>query len=449
MQAQNKNLSGKKILLCITGGIAAYKSLDIASALKKLGAKVIPVCTDNALKFVSALSLQTITGSRVFNQQYIEVDNQIKLKADFEIGADIESSEELNLDTKAQALLTAPRELDERDGHVIEHINLADAADLLLLAPTTANTIAKISAGIADNLVLDTILATSAPVMVAPAMNTKMWDHPTTQKNIKFLEQELNYEIIDPASGELACGHVGQGKLATVDEIVAKVKAHFSKETNLQSLLGKRVLVTAGGTRENIDPVRFIGNRSSGKMGKALAQAALEAGAEVTVVSSVDFTDELTAPVHFIKAENTQEMLDGVIENFAGTDAIAKADVLIMAAAVSDYRPKYSAESKLKKDKVNISIELEPTPDILQTIIEHKVEGQKVVGFALETDNILDNAKSKLGRKQLDIVVANDPSAFDGEHSQVSFIDSHKVEELPAQSKLKTARVLMQKLNQL
>lgn len=422
-------LAGKTIILGISGGIAAYKTVDLVSQLKKLGADVHVICTENALRFVSKLSLETMSANPVHDEQYSE---------------------------------TSP---------YIDHIVLADKADLILLAPTTANIIGKLASGISDTLLTDFCLASKAPVIMAPAMNTNMWEHKIVQKNISVLCDELNYQLIEPDSGELACGHVGPGRLAELDKIINKVCEFFGvealpSELALDSLAlpsyetsdllkGKRVIVTAGGTREPIDPVRFIGNRSSGKMGFALASAALLAGAELTFISTVPLEQASKGkhPVLFdssnkikeINVESANEMKAAVEAEFAG------ADVLIMAAAVADYQPEQAFATKIKKNKKSDSLEmkLQRTPDILKEISKQKRSNQILVGFALETEQLIDNAKQKLKEKNIDLIVANDIKAFNSDESQVFLISKDSkalTKSIEKQSKREIAKLIINEI---
>jgi phosphopantothenoylcysteine decarboxylase/phosphopantothenate--cysteine ligase len=430
------NLQGKTIILGISGGIAACKSVDLASLLKKQGANVVAVCTEKALNFVSELSLQVITGNKVYLKQY-------------EIGS--------------------PE---------IDHIKLADEADLILIAPATANTIAKLAAGIADNLLLDICLASTTPVMLAPAMNTKMWEHKTTVRNLKFLQEELNYQVINPAYGELACGHVGEGRLADLECIVKKV-CDFSEvlpsrhgtsalgldqglaDKDSQCLKNRKIVITAGGTRESIDPVRFIGNHSSGLMGLELAKAAQTLGAEVCLITT-GLTFHKTSALgqdqsiyeqvseapksRIIRVETAEEMKAAVEIEFKDADA------LIMAAAVADYKPREISSSKIKKNTGSLVLELEKTPDILETIAKTKKPNQVLIGFALETENLIENAAQKLKEKNLDLIIANSSEALGSVNSTVTLIsskplpkvfsDESNIHNISKQAKFATAKLI-------
>ncbi|MNK81566.1 Coenzyme A biosynthesis bifunctional protein CoaBC [compost metagenome] len=273
--------------------------------------------------------------------------------------------------------------------------------DLAAVVPATANTIAKAALGLADDLLSTTLLALRCPLLVAPAMNTAMWEHPATQENLRILASR-GVEIVPPASGELACGDVGAGKLADVAEIAQRIEELYARRQVGDRLRGRRVLVTAGGTREPLDPVRFLGNRSSGKMGHALANAAAERGAEVTLVTTSPLP--VAAGVQVVPVQTAEDMLHAV------QDRLPEMDLLVMAAAVADYRPASVAAQKIKKSAEALTVTLEPTPDILATLKPLRRADQLVVGFAAETEALLDHAKGKLERKGLDLIVANDVS---------------------------------------
>ncbi len=350
-------LKNRTIILGVTGGIAAYKACDIASQLRKTGADVHAVMTPNATEFITPLSLHTLTRNKVHVHQYSQSG-------------------------------------DWRP----EHIELAQKADLILIAPASANTIAKLATGICDELLTTMILASNAQskVVIAPAMNPMMLDHPATQYNLGILQHRFRYEIIPPDIGELACGDWGPGKMAPVEAIVAQVISRLQARTTLS---GKQVLITAGGTREAIDPVRFIGNRSSGKMGIAVADAAYARGAEVTLISTVQV--ERNYPV--VVVETAQDMQEAVEAEFDTTDA------LVMTAAVADYRPIVVSAQKIKKqESEDLVLELTKNPDILDLLGRVKRKDQVIVGFAAESEGLLNNAQQKLKRKHLDIIIGND-----------------------------------------
>lgn len=350
-------LENKTVLLGVTGGIAAYKACDIASLLRRSGANVHAILTPNAREFITTLSLTTITRNPAHCEQY-----------------------------GAQA--------DWRP----EHIELAKAADLILIAPATADIIAKLAAGICDDLLTTMVLASQAKVMLAPAMNPVMLQHPATQHNLSILENRYRYDIIPSEFGEVACGDWGSGKMASVDTIIAAVAARLLIH---KTLVTKKLIVTAGGTREPIDPVRFIGNRSSGKMGIAMADAAFARGADVTLVSTVEV--ERSYPV--VVVETAQEMQEAVESEFDSCDA------LIMTAAVADFRPLAVANHKIKKtESEDLVLELTKNPDIIDLLGRVKRKDQVIIGFAAESEALLSNATQKLKRKNLDVIVGNDIS---------------------------------------
>lgn len=353
-------LENKTILLGVSGGIAAYKACDLASGLRRAGADVHAILTTNAREFITPLSLQTMTRNAVHCEQF-----------------------------SAQQ--------DWRP----EHIDLAKKADLILIAPATADLIAKLACGICDELLPTMVLASTAQIMLAPAMNPVMWEHPATQHNLSVLENRYRYEIIPPELGEVACGDWGTGKMAALDTILATVAARLLSH---RTLLGKQVLVTAGGTREPIDPVRFLGNRSSGKMGVAMADAAHARGADVTLISTV----EVFRPYPVILVETAFEMQEAVEAEFDNCDA------LVMTAAVADFRPIVVSDQKIKKtESDDLTLELVKNPDILDLLGRVKRDDQVIIGFAAESEALLANAAQKLKRKNLDVIVGNDISVPD------------------------------------
>ncbi len=352
-------LQGKRIVLGVAGGIAAYKAAALTSKLTQAGADVHVMMTGNARQFVQPTTFQAL------------------------------SHHPVHVDT-----------FEEPDPRVIAHIELADKADLMLIVPATANVIGKMANGIADDMLTTTFLATKAPVMIAPAMNVNMYAHPAVQSNMKRLA-EFGCRFIEPGEGLLACGWIGKGRLAEPEEILEVVIRFFFEQAAVrQDLKGKRVLVTAGPTREKIDPVRYISNHSSGKMGYAIAEAARDRGAEVVLVSGPTALPR-PAGVKFVAVESVQEMYDAVMEHLPETDIVVK------SAAVSDYRPKTVHSHKMKKKDGELVLELDKAPDILQSIGQKKTH-QFVVGFAAETQDVLEHAKGKLERKNLDMIVAND-----------------------------------------
>lgn len=352
-------LAGKRIVLGVSGGIAAYKAAALTSKLTQAGSIVHVILTENAQKFVQPVTFQALSHQPVHTDTF-----------------------------------------NEPDPHVISHIDLADKADLVLVAPATANIIGKIANGIADDMLTTTLLATKAPVMVAPAMNVNMYGHPAVQANMEKLVQ-YGYRFVEPGVGLLACGWIGKGRLAEPEEIVEAVAAFFAEhnQPRPQDLQDKLVLVTAGPTREKIDPVRYITNHASGKMGYAIAEAARDRGARVVLVSGPTALPKPTG-VQFVAVESVQEMFDAVMEY------LPESDIVIKSAAVSDYRPKTVQEHKMKKGDGPLVLELDKAPDILRTVGERKTK-QFVVGFAAETQDVIKYAQDKLEKKNLDMIVAN------------------------------------------
>ena len=381
-------LTNKTIVLGVTGSIAAYKAADIASRLTKAGAKVDAVMTEAATRFIAPLALRSITGRAVVSDMF-DLDPQ----------------------------------------YTIEHIALAEAADVVVIAPATASLIAKAAAGISDDMVTLILLATKAPIILAPAMNANMFANPITQENLAKLKAR-GFTVVDPEYGRLASGAKGKGRLADINQIMGTIEQVLGRSGDLA---GRRVVVTAGGTQEPIDPVRHIGNPSSGKMGYALAEAARDRGAEVTLVTAPVSLLE-PAGMEVLPVRTTIEMKQAVAK------ATAKADALIMAAAVTDYQPRTVAKAKIKKEAPGFNLELVRTPDILA-----EVKGSFIrVGFAAESEDIVANAKKKLQKKQLDIIVANDitdkKSGFGVDTNKVTLIDKKgKVEKLPLMSKREVA----------
>ncbi len=386
-------LKGKTVVLGITGSIAAYKAADIVSKLTQAGARVEVVMTDSATRFITPLTLRSITGRPVVTSMW-------------------ELTSEFN----------------------IEHVALAEAADVVVIAPATASIIAHLAVGIADDMLTCTVLATKAPVILAPAMNENMFNNPITQENLAKLKAR-GFIVVGPGYGRLASGKMGLGRLADTEEIIGTIKQVLGRGGDLA---GKCIVVTAGGTREAIDPVRYIGNRSSGKMGYALASAARDRGAEVKLITTVTCLPE-TVGMEVITVETALEMRQAVDK------AVKNADALIMAAAVADYQPKSEIKAKIKKEITpELNLELTRTPDILAEIKGDFVK----VGFAAESEDLIANAKKKLQQKGLDFIVANDitdkDSGFGTDTNKVTIIDkSGKVEDLPLLSKREVAdRVL-------
>lgn len=392
-------LKDKKIVLGVTGGIAAYKVVEVASKLRQAGAEVHVIMTEEATKFVTPLTFREITGQPVVSDMWAEVTQWN-----------------------------------------VAHVALATLADMVLIAPATANIIAKAAAGIADDMLSTTLLATKAPVLFAPAMNTNMYENPGTQRNIETLKG-LGYKFIEPDSGHLACGVTGVGRLPEPTAIVAAVDDYF---VVAGELAGKKVLVTAAGTIEPIDPVRFIGNRSSGRMGYAIAAEAKRRGADVVLVSG---PSALTPPegVTVINIETAEQMRQAVLREFADTD------ITIKAAAVADYRAKTVADNKIKKNDETLVVELEKNPDILKELGSIKKKGQILVGFAAETQNLLKYAKEKLEKKNLDFIIANDvtkPEAgFNVETNliKILFRDGN-IEEFPLLKKSELAKIILDRI---
>ncbi|WP_293832197.1 bifunctional phosphopantothenoylcysteine decarboxylase/phosphopantothenate--cysteine ligase CoaBC [uncultured Phascolarctobacterium sp.] len=381
-------LQGKKIVLGVTGGIAVYKAVDLVSRLRKAGCEVRVVMTEHAQQFVTPLTFKEISGNAV-----------------------------------ATSMWNANQEFN------VEHIALANWADAFLVAPATANILAKMACGIADDLLSTTLLAAQAPIVVCPAMNTGMYQNPATQENIAKL-QERGVTVMPPAVGHLACGTSGPGRLPEPQQIVEFMSAFFAGREG--DLRGLRVLVTAAGTREPIDPVRYVGNRSSGKMGYAVAQMAAERGADVLLISG---PSALATPpnVRVVNVETTNEMLEACLA------AYGDVDIVIKAAAVADYRPRDVADQKIKKKTDDaLTVVMDKNPDILKTLGAKK-EQQVLVGFAAETQNLLANAREKVVKKNLDMIVANDVTAagagFNSDTNIVKFLfangDVRELEQMP------------------
>jgi len=389
-------LKDKTIVLGITGGIAAYKAADLASKLTQAGARVETVMTEAATKMITPLTIRNLTHRPVVTDMF-------------------ETASEWSE----------------------EHIALAEAADAVIIAPATANTISKLAAGIADNMLGCVVLATKAPVVIAPAMNDVMYKNPVTQENLEKL-RDRGFKIIEPEYGRLASGKMGKGRLPETAKIISEIEKALGQKKDLE---GKRIVVTAGGTREPIDPVRHIGNRSSGKMGYALAEAAKDRGAEVALVSANASLPE-PGGMKIVKVRTAAEMKKAV----AG--AVKNADVLLMAAAVADYMPKTPARGKIKKEsRRGMTLKLVRTPDIIS-----EVKGGFIrVGFAAESEDLIANAKKKLTAKGLDMVVANDVtepgSGFDVDTNRVVIIDKKgRTEELPLMSKREVAEKILDRV---
>ncbi|HMX19280.1 MAG TPA: bifunctional phosphopantothenoylcysteine decarboxylase/phosphopantothenate--cysteine ligase CoaBC [Anaerolineales bacterium] len=397
-------LSDKHILLGVTGSIAGYKTADLASKLAQSGAKVDVLLTEAGEKFVTPLTFQSVTGRRAYTD----------------------------------------KDLWGHEAHVL-HVSFGKTADLLVIAPCTADTIAKLANGIADNLLTVTALAATCPLVIAPAMDGGMFNHPATQENLAKLK-ERGAIIIGPAEGHLASGLVGTGRMVEPVEILGQIRMVLGRRYG--KLAGRKVVVTAGGTQEALDPVRVITNHSSGKQGYAIAQAALDSGADVCLVTA---PTALTAPVgaRVVKVNSAEEMLQAVLAE--------SADALVMAAAAADFRPKHIAKDKMKKRDGIPQIELEAAPDILKTVSGTPVEKKRfrvMVGFAAESQNLLENADEKLKSKKLDFIVANDISANDAgfavDTNRVTFLFANGAREnLPLTSKMEVAEIIIEHISRL
>lgn len=392
-------LQGKKIVLGVSGGIAVYKAVELTRLLVKEGAQVYVVMTENAKRFVTPLTFEALSGRPVYHEIF---------------GNEASAS--------------------------MEHIRAAENADLLIVAPATANSIGKMAHGLADDPLSTLFSAFSGPVLVAPAMNDQMWGNPAVQDNIRTLKKR-GVSIVDPEAGELACGTVGLGRLAEPERLLEAIRKRLLRQTDLAGL---RVLVTAGPTREPLDPVRFITNRSSGKMGYAIARQARDRGAEVTLISG---PTHLEPPfgVTVLDCQRTGEMGELVLGH------LPQCDVLIMTAAVGDFAPETVQKEKIKKSgEQPFVLNLHPTQDILKSVAEKKTN-QLIVGFAAESENIVQSATEKLQRKKLDLIVANDISApgigFQSDNNQVVLIDRHsKAESLPLLPKTEIADILLDRI---
>lgn len=396
-------IKDKRILVCVTGGIAVYKAAALTSKLVQAGALVKVILSDSAAKFVTPLTFQALSRNEVYTDTF-----------------------------------------DEKNPRVIAHIDLADWADLILVAPATANTIAKIANGIADNMITTTLLAAVAPVWIAPAMNVHMYEHPAVKKNLAILA-DYGYQFIEPGEGYLACGYIGKGRLEEPEKMVELIQEFF-RHDKFQHLTGKTVVITAGPTREKIDPVRFISNHSTGKMGFALAEEAKKQGAHVILVSG---PVHLPAPsgIDMVKVESAEEMYNAVMGYFD------LADVVIKTAAVADYRPKISYDHKVKKQAGDASIELERTKDILFELGKRK-NGQVLIGFAAETEKVEEYAGKKLTTKNADMIVANNVKAagagFGTDTNIVTlFKRNGTVTELPLMSKSAVAKRIIEEITSL
>ena len=394
-------LKGKTVLLGVTGSIAAYKIASLASALKKLHADVHVLMTQNATNFINPITFESLTGNKCL------------------------------VDT-----------FDRNFQFQVEHVSIAKKADVVMIAPASANVIGKLAHGIADDMLTTTVMACKCKKYISPAMNTNMFENPIVQDNLKTLEH-YGYEVIQPASGYLACGDTGAGKLPEPETLLAYIEKEIAREKDLQ---GKKLLVTAGPTQEAIDPVRYITNHSSGKMGYAIAKAAMLRGAEVTLVSG---RTAIEAPlfVNVVPIVTAKDMFEAV------TEISNEQDIIIKAAAVADYRPAVVSSEKVKKKEGQMSIELERTDDILKYLGENKREGQFLCGFSMETQNMISNSRAKLEKKNLDMVAANNVkeagAGFQGDTNVLTLITQKEETSLPLMSKEDAANKLLDKILEL
>jgi phosphopantothenoylcysteine decarboxylase/phosphopantothenate--cysteine ligase len=393
-------VKGKRVLLCVTGGIAVYKAAALTSKLVQAGFEVKVIMTKSAGEFVTPLTFQALSRNPVYTDTF-----------------------------------------DEKNPAVIAHIDLADWADLILVAPATANMIGKLANGIADDMISTTLLAATAKVWIAPAMNVHMYDHPAVKRNIETLAS-FGYEFVEPSEGYLACGYVGKGRLEEPEKITELIRAHL-QASGQQPLKGKRILITAGPTREKVDPVRFFTNHSTGKMGYEMADEARVLGAEVILVTGPT-TIPYPKEVRVEAVESAREMYEEVMKHYAW------ADVVIKSAAVADYRPKLVHEHKMKKQPGNAVIELERTIDILKALGENK-EHQLLVGFAAETEKVAEYAQKKLREKNADMIVANNigvkGAGFGGETNIVTMYKrTGETKELPLLSKREVAQNILREI---
>ncbi|MCK0470702.1 bifunctional phosphopantothenoylcysteine decarboxylase/phosphopantothenate--cysteine ligase CoaBC [Halalkalibacter sp. APA_J-10(15)] len=385
-------MKGKNVVIAVTGGIASYKAANLTSQLVQKGANVKVMMTESAQKFVTPLTFQALSRGPVYVDTFTEPEPE-----------------------------------------KIAHIDVADWADVIIIAPATANIIAKLAQGMADDFVTTSLLATKAEVYIAPAMNVHMYEHPAVQRNMAILRQD-GFSFIEGEEGYLACGWVGKGRMAEAEVILDIVDKHFNRS---QLLLGKKVVITAGPTQEKIDPVRYFTNHSSGKMGYALAEAAKQLGAEVTLISGPTSLEHPTG-VNVVAITSAEEMYHAVDEAFT------QSDILIKAAAVADYTPKNVYDQKRKKQQGEWSIEMERTVDILQTISTKKTPSQVIVGFAAESEKVVEYAKKKLEKKNLDLIVANNisevGSGFKGDTNQITIIHRNgEMKPFPMLSKQEAA----------
>lgn len=390
-------LKGKHVLLGVTGSIAAYKIANLASMLVKLNADVHVIMTKNSEQFISPVTFETLTGNKVIDDTF-----------------------------------------ERNSGYHVAHIAMAAEADVVMIAPASANVIAKLAHGIADDMLTSTMLAVTAPILLSPAMNTHMYENPITQENIEKIKN-LGYKIIEPADGYLACGDTGKGKMPEPEVLCECILQEIACK---KDMVGKKVLITAGPTRESIDPVRYITNHSTGKMGYALAENAARRGAEVTLVSG---PTQLKKP-RFVKVTDVitaEEMYRSVEKEFD------RQDIVVMSAAVADYRPEVVAENKIKKSDGEMKIPLERTTDILGTLTPRKKQ-QFICGFSMETENMLENSRAKLKKKNLDMIVANNlkvaGAGFGTDTNVVTIITEDSCEELPIMKKEEVAGAIFDRI---
>ena len=403
-QFQSQSAS-RKVALGVSGGIAAYKAAEVLRGLQRAGCLVRVAMTKRACEFVQPLTFRALSGSHVIVDDY------------------------------------APDNPDP-----IAHITFSQSVDLLLVAPATANLIAKFANGIADDFLSSTYLASTAPVLLAPAMNTTMWQHPATRRNLEQLRAD-GVHILEPDEGEMACGTIGPGRLSDPEQIVAAALVILNglQADQAKDLNGERLLITVGATREEIDPVRFISNRSSGRMGFAIAEAAQKRGAQVTAVAGIT-TISPPPGIKVVQVFSAAEMAKAVLQEISG------ASIFIAAAAVADYRPAQRADQKIKKAQSSFKLTLERTPDILSEVVSNRRDGLLVIGFAAETENVVANAKEKLQTKKLDAIVANDvtrsDSGFDSISNAITIIkrDSDQPIELPLMAKTDAAHHILDEI---
>lgn len=393
-----QDLKGKRVLVGVSGGIAAYKTADTVSMLVKAGAEVDVIMTKNAAEFITPLTFETLTKKRCVVDTFAR---------DFQ--------------------------------YDVAHISLAKAADIILIAPATADVIAKMAHGIADDMLTTTVLAAKCKKLIAPSMNTAMLENPITQNNIELLKK-YGFEIIEPDSGRLACGDTGKGKLPGADVMLQYILRNIAREKTLENI---RVTVTAGATQEALDPVRFLTNHSSGKMGYAIAHEAMLRGADVTLISGAAQVE----PPMFVKLKkvvSAEDMLNAVEE------CLPETDILIKAAAVADYRPKNVSDNKLKKHDDDLILPLERTEDILKRVSEKRHEGLFVCGFSMETENLIENSREKLLKKGLDMIAANNlktkGAGFGTDTNVITIITPDSIKELPLMSKAKAAQELLDEI---